>query len=363
MRLIVILLRLVYGVFGAVKPKRKVTFLSRQSNSPSADFVLLKKMIEKECDGTEIVCLTKMIEGHRFSYPFHMLSQIRHIASSRLVIIDGYCIPVSCLDLKPETKVIQLWHAQTAVKMFGLQTVGKPSGSSPEVARVMKMHRNYDHVIAPSKQTAHFFSEGMGTDISKFIYAFMPHTVMMIEEGDKVRGSKRQEMDLDDEKKTILYAPTFRKGQKVPANELFAFVDRSRYDFVFRPHPIDADLETLDKEMKVDPDSSIYDLITAADIVITDYSSIMVETLLMEKDMFIFAYDIDEYREDPGLNIDLSDDVFSGIYFTAPEDLPAMIEKGPDADSTAALRQMLIDDDIPFNNDRLMDLIKEDLGC
>ena len=363
MRLIVSLLRLVYAVFGPLKVRRKVSFLSRQSNTPSADFELLKNMIEKECGDTEIVCLTKMIEGHRFSYPFHMLRQIKHIASSRLVIIDGYCIPVSCLDLRPGTKVLQIWHAQTAVKKFGLQTIGKPSGSSAKVAEVMRMHRNYDHVVAPSEKTAAFFSEGMGTDLSKFVFAFMPHTIRMIEEAGKVRKEKRQELGLDEEKKTILYAPTFRKGQQVPANELFACVDKDRYDFIFRPHPIDTDLETLDKDMKVDPDSSIYDLITAADIVITDYSSIMVETLLMNKDMYIFAYDIEEYKEDPGLNIDLSDETFKEIFFTEAEQLAAMLEKGPGAESTAALRKMLIDDGIPLSNDRLMDLIKEDLGC
>ena len=45
---------------------------------------------------------------------------------------------------------------------------------------VMYLHRGRElRQCAPG--TDDFFSEGMGTDISKFIYAFMPHTVMMIE--------------------------------------------------------------------------------------------------------------------------------------------------------------------------------------
>lgn len=350
-----------YALSRRRKTRRKVTFLSRQSNTPSDDFVLLRDMIENEIPDAEVAMLTKMIEGHVLTYPFHVLRQIGHIATSKVIIVDGYCIPVSCLDLKPETKVIQIWHAQTAVKKFGLQTVGKPSGSSPDVARVMKMHRNYDYVIAPSKKTAGFFSEGMGTDMSKFVLAFMPHTVRMAERAEEIRASKRAEMGLDDSKRTILYAPTFRKGKKVPANELFAAVDREKYDFIFRPHPIDTDLETLDPDMKVDFESSIYDLITAADIVITDYSSIMVETLLMEREMYVFAYDIDEYKEDPGLNIDLSDGTCDGFFFRDPSELPGLLENGYDPEKTRALKEMLIDEDIPLTNDRLMTLIKENL--
>ena len=351
-------MRASFSVVKGRKTRRKVTFLSRQSNDPSADFVLLSELIKEEIPEAEIVMLTKMIEGHLLSYPFHVLKQIGHIATSRLIIIDGYCIPVSCLDLKPATKVIQIWHAQTAVKKFGLQTVGKPSGSSPEVAKTMKMHRNYDYVIAPSKATAEFFSEGMGTDMSKFVYAFMPHTIRMIEEADTVRPAKRKELGLDDSKKTILYAPTFRKGEKVPANELFAVIDREKYDFVFRPHPIDTDLETLDPDMKVDFRSSIYDLITAADIVITDYSSLMVETLLMKKEMYLFAYDIESYKEDPGLNIDLSDGLCDGYYFTEPGQLPELLEREYRHENTHALRELLIDDEIPLTNERLTKLIK-----
>lgn len=352
-------MRASYSLVKRKRIRRKVTFLSRQSNTPSADFVLLSKMIKEAVPDVEIAMLTKMIEGHLLSYPFHVLRQIGHIASSRLVIIDGYCIPVSCLDLKPGTKVIQTWHAQTAVKKFGLQTVGKPSGSSKEVADVMRMHRNYDHVIAPSKDTALFFSDGMGTDISKFVLTFMPHTVKMIEEAAVIRKEMRGSLGLDDSKRTILYAPTFRKGKKVPANELFVCIDKEKYDFIFRPHPLDADLETLDKDMKVDMKSSIYDLITASDIVITDYSSIMVETMLMEKDMYIFAYDIDEYRVDPGLNIDLADGICDGFYFTSPEEISDLLEKGYDRDSAERLRAMLIGDDVPVDNDRMIKLVTE----
>ena len=85
---------------------------------------------------------------------------MKSLASSRVAVIDGYCIPVCMLKHKSDLTVVQIWHALGAVKKFGWQSVGTKEGRSESISRAMCMHRNYDYVLAPSKKTAEFYSEG-----------------------------------------------------------------------------------------------------------------------------------------------------------------------------------------------------------
>ena len=73
-----------------------------------------------------------------------MLTQMYHIATSKVVVLDGYCIAASVLNHKPDTKIVQMWHALGTIKKFGYQVLGTEEGSDPDVARIMRMHKNYD---------------------------------------------------------------------------------------------------------------------------------------------------------------------------------------------------------------------------
>jgi CDP-ribitol ribitolphosphotransferase len=37
-----------------------------------------------------------------------------------------------------------MWHALSAVKKFGWQTVGSEDGTRERTARIMRMHKGYD---------------------------------------------------------------------------------------------------------------------------------------------------------------------------------------------------------------------------
>ena len=170
------------------------------------------------------------------------------------------------------------------------------------------MHEKYDIVLAPSAASAGYMSKAMKTDIDKFRIIILPHLENLIEK------TQRSTTDITPgERKTILYAPTFRRGKNNPVDELASYIDSSSYDLIFKPHP--SDETQIIAENVIVSHENIYDLISRSDIIISDYSSILVEAAVLGKQTFVFAYDIDIYRKDPGLNIDFETEGLSDIMF------------------------------------------------
>ena len=109
--------------------KNKVLFISRQSNKPSIDFLILEKELRKLKFKT--ILITKKIEKgfvNYIKYYFNLYKQMYHLATSKVCIIDSYCIPVCILNHKKSLIVIQIWHAMAAIKQFGYQTLTKSDG-------------------------------------------------------------------------------------------------------------------------------------------------------------------------------------------------------------------------------------------
>ncbi len=151
------IIRFVDLFFRHLKLKRKVAVISRQADEPTLDIGLLKNYLDEA--GIDTVVLTKKLNrslAGGLSYCIHMLRQIRHIADSRVVVIDGYCIPVSVLPKKKGQCVIQMWHALGAIKKFGWQNTDSPDGHSRAVSEKMNMHGNYDYILAPGRITGSF---------------------------------------------------------------------------------------------------------------------------------------------------------------------------------------------------------------
>ena len=110
----VILLRIIYIPIRLFKTKNKITYISRQANYENMDFRLIREEMERQYPEYENKVLTKMIESgilSKISYIGEIFKQMYHISTSKIVIVDTYCITVSVLKHKKETKFIQIWHA------------------------------------------------------------------------------------------------------------------------------------------------------------------------------------------------------------------------------------------------------------
>lgn len=123
----------------------------------------------------------------------------------------------------------------------------------------------------------------------------------------------RNKLNIKKEQKVILYTPTFRdnnsnNGYKLDCDRLLKNKRFSNEDIIIliRMHPNVNEYEGLfdfanDKIKDVTNYPDIQELLLISDILITDYSTTMFDFSLMNKEVFIFAEDIEEYKKLRGL--------------------------------------------------------------
>ncbi len=314
-----------------LKPGRKITFLSRQSDTPTEDIEYLSRAIGEIAPDIKRVVLSKKIPESLFGklgYLFHILSQVYHIATSKVVVVDGYCIPVCVLNHKKEQSFVQLWHALNIIKKFGYQALDKPFGRSREVAKIMCMHRNYTHVVACSETSGEVLAECFNATSDKIVLLPLPRIDYILNSPEK-RAEIEEKHPNVFEKPILLYAPTFRSKEKVDLSWIGKSIDFDKYNVVVKLHP--ADKYGIDKEVDsrviTDTEISSFDWMKVSKKVVTDYSGIGFEAMLLGKEVYFYLYDYEEYSEKNGLNLDLFSEKISAFVTQNGEELKAILEK------------------------------------
>ena len=134
-----------------------------------------------------------------------------------------------------------------------------------------------------------------------------------------IKENVYREVNIQENNKVVLYAPTFRKDENLDVYDIdFKRLMRvlnkkfsENFTVLIRLHPR---VRHLSKKMTSFNgniiDVSYYDdmqkLIIASDIFITDYSSGIFDFALMKRPGFLYAKDIEEYEQERGLYFDLN---------------------------------------------------------
>ena len=336
MRIAVILLRWIMNFiyfFMKCLPvnKNKILFLSRQSNTPTEDFMFLEARLRELKPELKTVKITKRADksfSDLFVFALQTLRSMFHLATASVCVLDSYWPAVSMLKHKDSLAVIQIWHAMGKIKKSGYQSLDKGLGRSSMIAHEMRMHRNYDVIIAGGKAFNPFYCASFGVDESVLYNVGLPRMDMLRENTEKCR---RQFYDAYPElegKKIVLYAPTFRKGQIFdPKAIVDAFDFNGRQQLIIKRHPNQRlNEENLGHAMTCDevPTSTV---LSVCDCVITDYSAITIEAAILKKPVYFYLFDYEDYLSRNGLNVLLSDE-FPDSVFTSPDKLFDSIENG-----------------------------------
>lgn len=147
-----------------------------------------------------------------------------------------------------------------------------------------------------------------------------------------------------------LYMPTWRDSQK----ELFTtHLDLERLGklmeevdglFLFKPHPmmkIDPRSFKPDSRIKLlDPHVDIYTLLPYTDVLITDYSSILYDYLLMKnKDAVLYVYDYHEYIKERDFNYPFLENVAGTVVYDFETLLDVLRNARYDGSKTPVIRK------------------------
>ena len=338
-----ILLNILYAFLKLLPVQDKVVMISRQSNEPGVDFLLLEQELKKRHPAFKVKLMCHTLDGGlksskltKLGYCFHMLSQMYQIATAKVVILDTYCIVVSLLKHRSSLTVIQIWHAMGAMKKCGYAVVDTPEGTRRDIADAMRMHQNYDYVFASADAVKPYLAEGFHCDPEKILTMPLPRLDRLVNDPEyekKIKEKIDRAYPELRKKPVILYSPTFRKDEEAfsaAAEKLIAAVDKDTYNLVVKLHPLSK--TQIPDGVYTAPEFSSTDMIFAADYMISDYSCIIYEAAVRKIPLFFYDFDLDFYHVGRGLCIDY------------PRELPG--PASPEADSLVAA----IEDDFKNKN-------------
>ena len=298
-------------LFMKIAPKQnKITFISRQMDTIPYDFMRIGNRLETTNKDIKTIYLCKKLNSGLFEhikYFMHMFRQMYHIATSKVVVIDSYCILVSILKHKKSLKIIQIWHAIGLLKKFGYATIDTDEGSKEETAKLMNMHKNYSAVISSSPHISKEISCAYNISEDKVIALGLPRIDFLTSEQEMT--SKRKEIlelyqSIDNKKLNILYVPTFRANSDVAYKDISEKIDYSKYNLIIKLHNGDECFISSDNKITAHSGLTGFEFLSIADIVISDYSAIIFEALVAKKPVYLYCYDINSYIDKRGLFID-----------------------------------------------------------
>jgi len=277
----------------------------------------------------------------KFDYLLHMVKASFHLATSRFFIIDDFYFPVYAIHPRKGTDIVQLWHAAGAFKKFGISTVDKPFGPSSEYLKHINIHSNYTRVYVSSSEVIPYYAEAFGMSADRIFPLGLPRTDYFFNECEHERLKELIRKDFPEikDKKIILYAPTFRgkshyqESFRCPLN--FSEMRKhlaEEYVLLIHLHPYMSSGITINEEDKefvihIKNSFNIEQLLTLADLLITDFSSVIFDYSLLGRPIAFIANDLEEYTKERDFYYPFLSFI-PGPFFTETEPLVNWIVSG-----------------------------------
>ena len=219
-------------------------------------------------------------------------------AKAKYIFICDNFLPVSSCHKRPETTVVQLWHSGGLLKKAGYDT----DDSVPDMYKG-NVFKNYDLLTVSAPCCVKVFESSCK----------QPDGVV------KALGISRSDIYFDEDynkecreeffrmypeatgKKIVLWTPTFRGNAANPV-----LIGEDEIDSAFKNMPDCFLVKKLHPHFenknhnKISCSIPSERLLPVADLLITDYSSIVFDYLVYKKPFVLFAPDLDEYEKSHG---------------------------------------------------------------
>lgn len=272
----------------------------------------------------------KVVFAKMLPHSFRQIAEVRkYMLTSKVIVTDDYMKYLRAVRLREGQKVVQLWHAGGAFKRFGLDAPSRLTRLEE-----YRTHSQYSDVCVTSEYVRQFYAHAFGVEMDVIKALGSPRTDAIL---DPVQVQEKKEAicarhPLLKNKKVYVYFPTFRELEGAPM-ELDTRIDWARLNdelsddevFVVSRHPVmkkeffKGAFYSRVKDYTSDPTP---ELLAVADVVITDYSSIIFDASLMDKSMLFYCPDYGNYERD--FYLDYDKDLPGEIISEYDELLPAL---------------------------------------
>jgi len=224
-------------------------------------------------------------------------------AAAYLTNNGGY----SYLPLRKKQLVVETWHGGGVYKKCGIwgyknKTIGK--------AALKLAARNVDVFLSTSKRSSAILSESFLLPRNIFWEIGMPRNDILLHQDAAEKEKIRDKLGLANGNRLVLFAPTFRRSGNACTGAPVAIsygIDDTRvcralqerftgtWRFALRLHPGIRRGGEASGVLDVSDYEDMQELLCAADVLITDFSSSMWDFMLTGRPCFLFAVDLDRY--------------------------------------------------------------------
>lgn len=231
-----------------------------------------------------------------------MTAFMKLYAVSEYVVLCNNFIPVASCKKRPETKVIQLWHACGALKKFGYDAADDVPGWYKG-----NVYRNYDLVTVSGPEAVEPFKSAMKISDDEVVKPVGVSESDRLFDTAGISAIKNKFKSLYPEaegRKVILWAPTFRgaagdalvqSSESIGEKQVDKLGDNEDYFVIKSLHP---------HQTGAVSEMSTEELMMCSDAFITDYSSLCFKAVLYRVPIVYFAPDFDDYKKERGCYCD-----------------------------------------------------------
>lgn len=281
--------------------QNRITFISLENTTLTSDMKLIYEQIKDKYEIKLCLIHYKKNLKSQMLYFFNCLKQLYLINTSKIVILHDNNYVVSHFK-KRDVFVIQFWHACGAIKKFGNAINRKYSIA------------NYNIVLSTSNYWQKPYSQAFSVKEENVLPLGLPRTDELFNKKwikEKRENLLKKYPQLKN-KQIVLYAPTFRgniyKGFYQIELNIKKILENLSDDFVFlyKFHPLlgNYELENDSRIINMNYEDT-HELFTICDILISDYSSIIFDFMLLNKPIILYVPDYEEYKRDLGVFVNI----------------------------------------------------------
>lgn len=274
----------------------------------------------------DYMCTNKLVDTHSFRIEMFTdnaqdTDYYYNLAVAKYIITERWWNH----NYKITAKIIQLWHG------FPLKAMGHMLAQYDEkkYGYLDEYWRKFDYILSYGLNYTTFLTACYGTLFEQYRVTGMPRNdLLFLADGKKNLAEK---MPASRGKRIVMYMPTFRvimdQGVTMNGNEegylfywkdfdagkLEDFCKKNNVFFIFKLHPSDVSkvgklsiqseyMDILTDDML--GDKCMYEFLNAADVLVTDYSSVYFDYLLLNRPIVFTDNDSASYAENRGFMLE-----------------------------------------------------------
>jgi len=283
----------------------------------------------------EVISEIKKLNYKVVSY--YSIQAIKLLRKAKHVFLTHGHLDFPPIKFSPETKIILTWHG-TPIKRINDDI--KKSLIYSKWASIFKLNIRYDdyvdYLLTPTRDEFEhqILSVAFRIPIEKILDLGYPKLDILAKNDSISIETLRKKYDIPKEfERIILYCPTYRDDHSLrfpisqkELNNLEKLLQESNSLFLMKGHYF---VENIDfeqyKNIKITPkDADIQELYFITQILITDYSSTMLDFSVFDRPILLFPYDLDEYKKERGMYYNLEEIAPGPLLFNGNEIIEAI---------------------------------------